>query len=476
MLFRGAKTMLGVMLTPTRIRVAEVRRGRRGSQWLRCADLPLSPELDWERPAELGAALGAFLRREKFIATRAVVGLPESWLLTQPKKLPPMQASMVAGALRLMAEQDLAAQGFEWVMDYCGILHEGAPSSLLLVAAPSNRLEQITQMIQTAGLRPVCVTANMLALAPLAALPDRMAETNHQPLRIHLLTTDTGLDVLLSCADRIMMTGKLNSTAMDVAKNPAKIAGELRRMLHSGSEFVSLERELWVWDSVPPDGQVWEQLGSMLKAQVRVNGPLQGLNTTCAPAAALALSAFAGDESAVHSRVNLLRPRLAEPKAHRLTRTQIWAVAAAIPSLLFCLWLAGDWYTQQQAITHSQIQLRELMPQIKAAQQQVDKLTQARLWYDRRPAMLDCLRDVSQAMPEAADGSVWITSLVLRDDLSGTLSGKAQDETSAMELVNRLRGSGRFTDVRLLHLRQTDRTSKMVSFALTLQHQVGRNH
>ncbi|NJL32070.1 MAG: hypothetical protein HC898_10855 [Phycisphaerales bacterium] len=71
---------------------------------------------------------------------------------------------------------------------------------------------------------------------------------------------------------------------------------------------------------------------------------------------------------------------------------------------------------------------------------------------------------------------MWVTSLVLRDDLSGTLAGKAVDESAAMNLVNGLRRGTSFEDVRLLYLRQTDRTSKVVSFALTLMHKSGRQH
>jgi len=59
------------------------------------------------------------------------------------------------------------------------------------------------------------------------------------------------------------------------------------------------------------------------------------------------------------------------------------------------------------------------------------------------------------------------SSLAVRDDLSGTLAGKATGERNVLELLDRLRASKRFIDVKLLYLRQADRSSRTVAFALT---------
>ena len=57
-----------------------------------------------QQPAEVGAALAAFLKDNKFTARAAVVGLPAKWLVAKSKDVPPADAATLTDLLRLSAE------------------------------------------------------------------------------------------------------------------------------------------------------------------------------------------------------------------------------------------------------------------------------------------------------------------------------------------------------------------------------------
>ena len=99
---------------------------------------------------------------------------------------------------------------------------------------------------------------------------------------------------------------------------------------------------------------------------------------------------------------------------------------------------------------------------VAAARTNVAHFRLVRGWYESRPPMLDCLRALTMAFPNS--GQVWTSSLSLRDDMTGTLTGKATDEKTVLDLMDHLKSSGPFASVQLQQLRQDTRG---VSFSIT---------
>ena len=115
-------------------------------------------------------------------------------------------------------------------------------------------------------------------------------------------------------------------------------------------------------------------------------------------------------------------------------------------------------------------QLAQMQPDIDAAETVVESVAAARSWYDRRPPFLDCLVALARAFP--LDGRVWATSLAINEDVGETagmqcvVTGKATEEAPVLTVLDALRGSEKFAEVKLLYLQETRGASADRTFSI----------
>src|SRR5258706_9527041 len=149
MLF-GSSTFLGVSLRDRSLSCAEiaVTGGKRIVR--RLATFTLPQELSFDKPDALGAALAAFLRQNKFSASRAVVGIPAKWLIALEKEIPPAPEEQGRAMLRLQAERLAVSDSGEMVFDYAGRIESDKPNKVLLVGVLRQRIDQIEKMFEAA--------------------------------------------------------------------------------------------------------------------------------------------------------------------------------------------------------------------------------------------------------------------------------------------------------------------------------------
>jgi len=104
-----------------------------------------------ESPEETGRALKAFLETHGYTATRAVVGVPARWTISQERDIPPVGPEEARAVLRLAAERLSLADSGSLVVDYAGAL---APqkSKVLLVGILRTQLDKLTRLTEAAGL------------------------------------------------------------------------------------------------------------------------------------------------------------------------------------------------------------------------------------------------------------------------------------------------------------------------------------
>ena len=69
-----------------------------------------------------------------------------------------------------------------------------------------------------------------------------------------------------------------------------------------------------------------------------------------------------------------------------------------------------------------------------------------RTWQDTDPRFVQCLHDLTKALPE--DGQTFLTSFNLNEELKGGFGGKAKSDLDVLALLDRLNASGRFVDIK----------------------------
>lgn len=458
--WRPRHPVLGLAIEEHAIHVAQVRAESLGvpgpdSGKARAATMTFPETLSWKDPAAVGVALGAFLREQGFNAHHAIVGLPGRWLLFRPVATPPAQPAAAIGLLRLAIERDLPVDARQWSFDYAGEPNPVAKTTLLLAATANHRLDAVTAALPRAGLQVQALTATPLLLV--ASVPDVPGDPGAG--RAVLMLSNEGAELAIVRGGEVLMIERLG-TVPGPGAGPS-LASEIRRVLMVASSKNAMDpAALVVWNSSTFAEWAIEALAEDLALPLARPG--RAGEKTHTAAAELLAHAAARDH---RPPVDFLRSRLAVAPPRRFSTRQRLAAAAVLLVLVLSISFAFEWYALRESVRELDEQLTAMNADLAEAQHHVDRLRMGRGWFDQRPSFLECLRGVTLAFPES--GQVWTTSLALRDDMSGTLAGKAVDEKAVLDLLNQLKSSGRFGDVKLLYLRQDSRESRGASFALT---------
>ncbi|MEX0775579.1 MAG: hypothetical protein WD042_07670 [Phycisphaeraceae bacterium] len=499
-------SILGLALDERSIHVVEMRRGAargQASHWhagvLREARFDLPDGVTWESTvaphanAGLGSALRDFLRQQGFTTRRAVVGLPGRWLLTRPQTLPPADMATAVPLLRLAIEREFPTDVKEWVCDVAGQPSPSGPRTVLLTAVPRRRLEQVTAAMEQADLDVQSMTSTTLSLlaasAALACGAPGGTGASGATDCIALLILPHGVEVAVLRGGQVVALDRLSvptPDAPDAAAGPtesariAAMVAAVRRVLAAvpPAPADGSASSLVIWNASALSEAPLKSLGAQLgipPGAVHTNPNLAKMLPNLPPGRGTsdavlfaAAAAVTGARPAQGAAVDFLHSRLAVAAPRRLTRRRVLSAAVAACLILATVWLVGDWYRQKRAVDQLQQRLTQIKPELEAARINVARVRQARGWYDRRPAYLEALRDLTLAFPEG--GQAWTSSLALREDMTGTLAGRAADERTVLNLLERCKSSGRFAAVKLLYMRHDDRQNRYVSFGMTFSY------
>src|SRR3954453_7327545 len=130
----GGNKVLGLSVGERGVLACELARSGRSTQVTRLAEFDYPAGTSPDNGAEVGKALGEFLRSRRFSSRRAVIGLPLRWAVVKPKEVPPVAPSAVSSMLLLQAEREFALEPQDLVYEYAGESDPTAARTLLLLA------------------------------------------------------------------------------------------------------------------------------------------------------------------------------------------------------------------------------------------------------------------------------------------------------------------------------------------------------
>jgi hypothetical protein len=468
MTFR-ASPILGLAVGEGGILCAQVAGGARGAvvQKVGWFTRPIAAATDAITPEQEGALLGAFLKEHGFSATRAVVGVPARWLLSQEKELPPAGVDEAKAILRLHAERMMLADSAPMVADFAGDLR-ASPPRVLLVALLQSHLDRLSKMIGAAGLSTVAVTSTALAAARFSD------ETSSVPF-VMLGDKSAELVVARNGAPRAL---RHVSITVRGPSGAGGAASDLRRaMAMAGGSDAGVT----VWDGVGLDRHEWDDLASRLKTTVHHGPGVERAGTSIATGAlngaaggrsvdaylpAVALAAAGLKRAGLP--IDFAHPRLQAVAPRRIGRRGMWSAAFV---LLAVVCLASLYVTVQQREAQAvelDSKLKAIADDAKAAQANIDRVAFGRTYFESRPPTLQCLRDVSLAFDY--DEPIWATSFTLRDNGRGQLQGRASDQRLVLMVNDRLKANPRFANVQLVDSRDTGGNSREVVFSISFNY------
>ena len=451
---------LGLAVTEQGITAVEVGISGGRRTVLHAAVLPFSKGAGLGEPERLGKDLKQVLRQNGFSAPRCVIGLASNWIAAREKPLPATNADSLRGALSIAAEREFASGPHELVLDYLRSTSEKGISAIL-VAAPRRVVGQLSAMAKAAGLSATAVTSSATVLATATRGPVGPGG------RLVLCLLPRAVEMTAQSPNGVRMIRHLPVGLDGGHVQVDSLSSELRRILAGQADH---SRELLIWDSLGLDRASLESVGDDLGLPLRLcelasdldvadssSGPMSGRF-----AQAAALACCAGQAPAI----DFLHSRLAPPRRAALGRWALWAAAACLVVVAAGLFLVLDWRADLRKVTDIQNQLADLKGPTQQARELVDDTSFAGTWYDRRPGFLDCLREITQAFPQ--EGTIWATSLAVREDMQVRLTGKAVSEAAGYQLFDRLKASPRLANITPLFVSRPGGTSREVSFSVSL--------
>ena len=448
----GARKILGLAFEDGAVQVAELRDGRPLPEVTRAARFVPPADAGIGEPARMAAALREFLDREAFTARRAVIGLPASWLMSREYSIPPAAGEALVGILRLRAERAFSSPPSELSVDFADRVDAEGARPVLIVASLRSRLSQVLAAAEGAGLKVLSVTASALAPAADGVLPD-------SPL-VLLRGTPEGWECALFSRRQPRLLKSLAA---------GTVAEQVRRLLalQPNDAWWSGPEAVWTidWDGAgtgPADLARRLDLPEASAVDAAAALGVQGIDRAAGFGTAVAL-ARAG-LSQVDPPVDFLHTHLTPRVKTGSTRTIAWAAILCATALLAVLAFVLDWRAEARQVAESRRWLEEMKDDIAAAERLIDRTASARGWYDRRPPFLEALREVTLTFPER--GTVWATSVGIKENMEGSVIGMAADERSVLDVLDRLKGSEAMTDLQFRYLREAQAGGRDVAFSL----------
>jgi hypothetical protein len=422
-----------------------------------------------ERPAEFGQQLLAFLRSHRFGATRAVVGVPARWLIAQERDVPPADPEQVRSLLQLQAERLAVADGHELAFDYAGSSSASAASRVLLVGILRKRLDAVTEALDAAGLTVLGITSTSLVLAR------HLGDGRDAPV---LVLGETASEMVLYRQGNPAVLRHLSaSPAPREAATLATLASEVRRAVQMAQLPGDATRELLVWDAAGlSDPQLAEMSGrvgmhvrsSEARMTLRADVSPQALNgdagTRSAESFLPAVSLAVAGAGRAALPLDLHLSKLTPPVKRRVNRTVLLGSLAAVALVggLVAFWTH---VTQREAdLVVLEAQYKSMAEEVKAAGATIDRVNYGRGYFETRPRVLECLRELTAAYRDG--DAIWTTGVTLRDNGRGQLQGKAADQGVVLAVLDRLKANPRFANVQLQEVRDAAGRSREVAFSI----------
>ena len=446
----------------------------------RTATFAFPPEMSLDTPDATGQALAAFLRQKKFSSTRAVVGVPAKWLIAVEKELPPTDEEQARAALRLQAERLAVAENGEVVFDFAGSANAREASKVLIVGMLRPRLEKIERMLDAAGMHVVAITSTGLATAAAAAKRNDDGGMLSLSAGGGELVWRSGSSPRMLRHVPVALNGHEVTTSTPPGAGP--LGAELRRMIAMAPTNGTVKsRSVLLLDGIGVADQQVTELSTRLGVPVRTVSPGEAIGVDAQPLSPASADAETGETAAparfapamalamTGAQPELLpfdfkHSRLAPPRIRRLDTRAALGVALGALILLGCLSLF--WVVQQRQAELEQVetQLTDLKDRVSQARNVVDRFNYGSGFFaGARPPVLECLRELTLVFRDS--DRLWTTSFKLGENGKGTLSGKAADQETVGNFLDRLRGNPRFSDVKVQDIREADARSREVTFS-----------
>jgi len=469
-MFTKTKKVLGLAVEDNQILLAELHQSAARYRVIHTETFPLPSEAAFTEPDRWAADLQQFLRTHQFTAKEAVIGFPAKWLLVKESEIPTVANDALGSVVQLMAEREFSLEMNDLVLDYTSSKLTAANSRLLVMATLRRRMEQILTAVRAAGLKVLSATSSSLALFP-------SSNSSSSAARYMVYLRSNYAEIVEQNGACFRSVKHVSFTHPDDRKADSAPLGLFQQLNNyfaltprpSGSAD---KDTLIIWNGAEPETISLEILEQHLHRPFNIrNGfdafdakywdwqstPESGKYVAPVSLAAVGLQVEPVAIDFLHSKVTTQIK-----SSHK--KPLLYSAAAVAVLFILGFSLAWNWHQDSRAIAEMTTQLEEHKAEIEVAEEFAQKITSVKTWYAGRPKVLDCMLELTEAFPE--QGTIWVSSLALREDMRGIITGKSQNEAAFLDVLDKMNKNVVFANPQMLYLRSTGRNSRDLAFAI----------
>jgi Tfp pilus assembly protein PilN len=440
------KASLGIIFYKNRIAVCQFRRGR-NVQTQKSAEFTLPTEqADLRDLMPHADRFKSFLKENNFGADKAVVGLDAGrvfslFLNLTTTKDQTLAEDMIRIQLERKTQLDMEETAFGYIT---------SDNGYFVAAVLKKQMDQIKSFLLASGIRAVCITAVSLAVESAQKMKTGGLILEY-PESIELVLLQNGqFTALRDIPSGSDLKASLPRLRQEVNRYSLtrQVPPECMFLLSSSSAFDSQESVQKLFD------------GATVQKLAGVSSPADILKEY---ARQMAEKAMAGEWPSL----NFLASLQPHKKSIRFSRWMPRAITAAVIGILLIFLFALEWHMDRRKIADYKQQLESIGENVKQAQAIIDRTAYARQWFDRQPVYLKMLTELTRRFPE--QGGIWLNSLAVDESLNQIITGKASGERAVLDVVDNLKSSPLFQDVKILYIRQAGKNSKEETFAISFR-------
>lgn len=432
----------------------------------RTAQMDFQEDISFHHPERLGGMLKQCIKENNFAAKKAVIGIPARWLMMREKNVPPSTSDSIAEILKIHAGREFSLDLEDLAIDYTGVVVPKDANRLFLIVMPRRNLDQVMETARFAGLDVLSITVSSIVLFATA----RAQMIPPFPRYFLYLRPDF--------AEFLVRSGEQTADVKYIQRNTksgtASFISEVCRIISLyPKRLLEDEREqLLIWDASDQNENDSKNLRNAFSGQVEIRDDNEHTlfrrfgftgehsNPVFAAPAALCRADTRTDPFSV----DFLHSRMSK-RTGKIKRKHITSAAAIVMALIiFGLHMFFTWKRDKDDVAELRYRLAEMSADIKIAQNIVQKVTDAGRWYSKRPRILDCIRELTLIFP--MEGRIWSTNLALNEEMRGIISGKAVDERSVIEVLDKMKENNLFSDVQMIYMRDNGKTAQEISFSM----------
>ena len=469
-IFTKTKKVVGLAVEENQILLAELHQSGSRYRVMHTEVFPFPVESGFTETDRIAVELHQFLRSHHFSAKEVVIGFPAKWLLVKESEIPTVANESLGNVVQLMAEREFSLEMDDLVLDYACSTTTGTTSRLLVMATLRKRMEQILTAVRAAGLKVLSVTCSSLSLFP--------------PTQTHPSSACYMLYLRRHYAEIVEQNGagfrsvKHLSFAHGDDQEAGTVPTSLLQQLNNYFTLASRpsgsagKDTLIVWDGADPKAVSLEAFAQQLKRPFEIrsgwdepdrqNWEWQTAADAGKYVAPASLAAVGMQTEPVS--IDFLHSKVTPHTKSTHKKPLLYTAAAAAVLLIAGIAMAWSWHQDSRAIAAMTSQLAENKAEIEVAEAIAQKISTVQIWYAGRPKVLDCMLELTKAFPE--EGTIWVSSLALREDMRGIITGKSQNETAFLNVLDQMNKNTVFSNPQMLYLRNTGRNSRDLAFAV----------